>query len=99
METHVSRLSGLSWVCQTMVVAACWAVICMGHACRHHITPLVIKSSSNQRCFSTCNFIFMQWADLAGAHFEGALLSSSDIGRICENPVRSLSDVGVLVIE
>jgi uncharacterized protein YjbI with pentapeptide repeats len=26
------------------------------------------------------------WANLAGAHFEGALLSSSDIGRICENP-------------
>jgi hypothetical protein len=26
------------------------------------------------------------WANLAGAHFEGALVSSSDIGRICENP-------------
>jgi hypothetical protein len=23
---------------------------------------------------------------LQGAHFEGALLSSSDVGRICENP-------------
>ena len=28
----------------------------------------------------------MQWADLAGAHFEGALLASSDIARICANP-------------
>lgn len=27
-----------------------------------------------------------QWAQLGGAHFEGALLSSSDIGRLCENP-------------
>ena len=26
------------------------------------------------------------WADLTGAHFEGALISSSDVGRICENP-------------
>jgi len=26
------------------------------------------------------------WANLAGAHFEGALVSSSDVGRICENP-------------
>lgn len=32
-----------------------------------------------------------QWADLAGAHFEGALLSSSDVARICENPVSSHS--------
>ncbi|GBF92304.1 hypothetical protein Rsub_05506 [Raphidocelis subcapitata] len=27
-----------------------------------------------------------KWADLAGAHFEGALVSSSDVARICENP-------------
>ncbi len=27
-----------------------------------------------------------QWADLKGAQFEGALLSSSDIIRVCENP-------------
>lgn len=27
-----------------------------------------------------------KWANLKGAHFEGALLSSSDVGRICENP-------------
>ena len=27
-----------------------------------------------------------QWADLAGAPFEGALLSSSDVARLCENP-------------
>ncbi|KAI8467799.1 MAG: hypothetical protein J3K34DRAFT_429284 [Monoraphidium minutum] len=27
-----------------------------------------------------------EWADLAGAHFEGALLSSSDVARLCENP-------------
>ncbi|KAG2488326.1 hypothetical protein HYH03_013176 [Edaphochlamys debaryana] len=26
------------------------------------------------------------WANLKDAHFEGALLSSSDIGRICQNP-------------
>lgn len=26
------------------------------------------------------------WANLAGAHFEGALLSSSDIERMCQNP-------------
>lgn len=26
------------------------------------------------------------WANLAGAHFEGALVSSSDVGRICQNP-------------
>uniref|UniRef100_A0A383WPB0 Pentapeptide repeat-containing protein n=1 Tax=Tetradesmus obliquus TaxID=3088 RepID=A0A383WPB0_TETOB len=26
------------------------------------------------------------WANLKGAHFEGALVSSSDVGRICENP-------------
>jgi hypothetical protein len=25
-------------------------------------------------------------AAVQGAHFEGALLSSSDVGRICENP-------------
>jgi hypothetical protein len=29
-----------------------------------------------------------QWADLTGANFEGALLSSSDAQRLCENPVR-----------
>jgi hypothetical protein len=29
-----------------------------------------------------------KWTDLAGASFEGALLSSSDTQRICENPVR-----------
>jgi uncharacterized protein YjbI with pentapeptide repeats len=27
-----------------------------------------------------------QWAQLQGTHFEGALVSSSDVGRICENP-------------
>lgn len=27
-----------------------------------------------------------QFANLKGAHFEGALLSSSDIQRACENP-------------
>lgn len=27
-----------------------------------------------------------EWADLKGAQFEGALLSSSDIIRLCENP-------------
>ena len=27
-----------------------------------------------------------KWARLAGTHFEGALLSSSDVGRICLNP-------------
>ncbi|MEW5316140.1 MAG: hypothetical protein WDW38_007526 [Sanguina aurantia] len=26
------------------------------------------------------------WANLKGAHFEGALISSSDVERICENP-------------
>ena len=26
------------------------------------------------------------WATLKGAHFEGALLASSDIIRMCENP-------------
>jgi len=26
------------------------------------------------------------WANLKNAHFDGALLSSSDIGRMCENP-------------
>ena len=30
------------------------------------------------------------WANLAGAHFEGALLSSSDIERLCENPTIDL---------
>lgn len=27
-----------------------------------------------------------EWANLAGAHFEGALLGSTDVVRICENP-------------
>ncbi|KAG1678749.1 hypothetical protein FOA52_012788 [Chlamydomonas sp. UWO 241] len=27
-----------------------------------------------------------EWARLEGAHFEGALLSSSDVERLCENP-------------
>lgn len=27
-----------------------------------------------------------KWANLKGAHFEGALLGSSDVQRICENP-------------
>lgn len=27
-----------------------------------------------------------EWANLAGAHFEGALLASSDIVRMCANP-------------
>lgn len=27
-----------------------------------------------------------QWANLAGTHFEGALLSSSDVERLCVNP-------------
>ena len=26
------------------------------------------------------------WANLKGTHFEGALLSSSDVVRVCENP-------------
>lgn len=26
------------------------------------------------------------WAQLAGAHFEGALLSNSDVERLCANP-------------
>lgn len=32
-----------------------------------------------------------EWANLAGAHFEGALVSSSDIQRICENPTLELT--------
>lgn len=27
-----------------------------------------------------------KWANLEGTHFVGALMSSSDVGRICENP-------------
>lgn len=27
-----------------------------------------------------------EWANLAGAHFEGALVSSSDVQRLCQNP-------------
>ena len=32
-----------------------------------------------------------QWANLKGAHFEGALLASSDILRMCENPTLEVS--------
>lgn len=31
------------------------------------------------------------WANLKGAHFEGALVSSSDVARICENPTLELT--------
>lgn len=31
-----------------------------------------------------------EWADLAGAHFEGALLSTSDVERLCANPTLDL---------
>lgn len=40
---------------------------------------------------STHTHVLLQWADLAGAHFEGALLSSSDVERICQNPVSTAS--------
>lgn len=30
-----------------------------------------------------------QWANLKGAHFEGALVSSSDVKRMCQNPTLS----------
>ncbi len=31
-----------------------------------------------------------EWANLEGTHFEGALLSSSDVERLCENPTLDL---------
>jgi hypothetical protein len=44
------------------------------------------KQCSNGATTAALLLLLLMLMLLQGAHFEGALLSSSDVGRICENP-------------